>query len=416
MGRTVLELVQSACYESNIDAPSALVGATAASTLQLLTLFYATGRHLRTLRHWSQLKRQHYVLLEPGRSQYPLPADFFAPLPQTTWDYENTAVAHGPMSDPEFINASQGIVNAVNRTSFRVFGGDINQVSGRGQLQVTPTPGEDDANTFLTYEYVSKSWLIPPLWTASESVAQNTWRFSAGNIYKKTDANSEAGSTIPPNMSQGIGQDGGVFWLYFAPTAWGTSTAYRAGAYVTNDSGKVYVATQSGTSGVGAGPTGTDADQEEGTVIWDYVSVATWAAYTAYEEGDHVINGANRYRCVRGPFYPSGLKSGSAGPDWTATTVPDGAITYTIQTAAYETAVTDSDLCLFDDELMIAGLKWRFCRARGLEFKSYKEDYDEMAGDSFNRMRAGTRFSVINCGGERGEPIANLPEGDWDLD
>src|SRR3982751_611065 len=99
MAQTVLQLVQTACYEALIPAPQKLYGTFETSTLQLLTLFYATGRELRSARVWPQLKRKHTVDLEPGRSLYPLPEDFYAALPETEWDTTNRRRFGAPLSD-----------------------------------------------------------------------------------------------------------------------------------------------------------------------------------------------------------------------------------------------------------------------------------------------------------------------------
>lgn len=54
-------------------------------------------------------------------------------------------------------------------------------------------------------------------------------------------------------------------------TTWTITTAYALGALVTNDSGKLYVATVGGTSAGAGGPTGTGSTIVDGSVTWDYV-------------------------------------------------------------------------------------------------------------------------------------------------
>lgn len=415
MGKTVLQLIQRACYEGHLtNVPSALSSATDSDAIQLLHLFYATGRDLRSARVWPQLKRFHFVELEAGRTQYPLPEDYYSALPQTHWDMANSWSMNGPLSDSQWQGQTLGYVALENQKGYRVFGPDINSSDSRGQLLISPTPGDGDAGTYLYFEYVSKSWIIPPLWSASEaSVAQDTYRFCSGNIYKKTDVGSQNGSTIPPNMARGIGQDGGVWWRYISASAWSSSTAYAVGTYVTNG-GNLYQCKESGTSASSGGPTGTSTDAEvtDGTVSWQYYASSTWTAYTEYVEGDHVVKGSNRYRCVRGPFSPGSLKSGANGPDWTATTVPDGNITWTYQTAAYEEIVTDSDLCLFDDELMIAGLKYYFLEARSLESNAARMHYERLKSRAVGRWNPG---QILSLAGRSDRRSPNIPDGGWNI-
>lgn len=415
MGKTALALVTSACYSANIVPPSALVGATDSSTLQLTELFYDCGRDLRLAANWPQLKRWHFVTLEPGRTQYPLPQDFNSPVPFTQFDQVNQWEMFGPLTDADWSWTTYGFSAGDSRRRFRIFGCDNNPADTRGQFYVGPTPQDADAGEFVCFEYYSRSWLTPPLWTASETVAQNIWRTSCGNNYKKTDASSEVGSTIAPNAANGVGQDGGVWWLAISASAWGATTAYQAGAYVTNG-GNLYQAMDSGTSAGSGGPTGTDEDTEvtDSGVSWLYRASSTWAVYTTYAVGDHVVKGSNRYRCVQGPFATNSLKSGANGPDWTVssgvTSVPDGSITWAYQPSAYEALVGDTDLCLFDDELMISGLKWRFMRARGMEYTALEAEYNKMKNRSASRWNPGR---VLNLAGGRTRRAVNYAEGSW---
>ena len=413
MAKTVLQLIQRACYEAHLtNVPSALSSATDSDALQLLHLFYAVGRELRSCRIWPQLKRWHFVQLEPGRTQYPLPEDYYSALPGTHWDMTNSWTLDGPLSDVEWQAQSLGYVSLETRKGFRVFGPDINTADSRGQLLITPVGGDSASGQFIYFEYVSKSWIIPPLWAASASIAQDAYRFCSGNIYKKTDVGTESGSTIPPNMAYGIGQDGGVWWIYFSASAWQSSTNYAAGTYVTNG-GNLYQCTTAGTSAGSGGPTGTsESEVTDNTAGWTYRASSTWAAYTEYQEGDHVLKGSNRYRCIRGPFTGNSQKSGANGPDWTATTVPDGSITWTHQTGAYEEIVTDSDLCLFDDELMIEGLKFRFREARGMDYAASERKFELMKGRAVSRYNPGKILSLVGRSPRR---TPNIPEGGWGI-
>lgn len=407
MASTALSLVQKACHQANIPAPTALVGETNTTNLQLLALFYEAGEELRSCRYWPQLKRSYTVYLEAGRSKYYLPQDFYCALPMTHWDKSNNWEMRGPQTDPAWNYRQYGYVTTENRRSYRIFGQDINYASGRGQFEVHPVPGAGEAGDRVSFEYISRSWLIPPLWSASATLAQNTWRFSAGNIYKKTDANSELGSTVPPNMAYGEGQDGGAFWKHITHAAWQAATVYAAGAYVTNG-GNLYRCTDGGTSAGSGGPTGTDTTTAvtDNTVSWLYIDDQAWAAQTSFATGAVVLVSTVYYLCTVGGI------TGSTGPTWTATTVPDGAITWEFQQAPYEALVTDSDLCLFDDEMMTKNLKWRFMAARGLTYGEVKAEYEQMKESAFGRWNTGQVLSLAGSGSMAGHGI-NIPEGDF---
>ncbi len=404
MGQTALQLVQTACYEANIPAPTALVGATDTSVLQLLTLFYATGRELRTSKCWAQLKRQHSIILEPNRRTYQLPQDFYTIIPSTPYDSRTSWSVHNALTDAEANGTRYGWGSTGTRVAFRIIGAE-NANDGRGQIELDRVPGDGDAGERITFEYITRSWLSPPLWTASETVAQNTWRTSYGRNYKKTDAGSEAGDVIPPNMAFGIGAEGSVTWYAISPTSWANDTVYAAGSYVLN-TGKYYKAIVSGQSAPSGGPSGTSSSITDNTVVWKYIDIPEWTAYTAYEKGDHVYYATFFYTCLEGGT------SGRYYPRFTSTTISDNLITWTFQPTAYEALVTDSDLCNFDDELMIAGLKWRFLRARGLAYEDLLGEYEQLKDSAASRWNPGKILRL-------GRPLARavnyplLPDGDF---
>ena len=66
-------------------------------------------------------------------------------------------------------------------------------------------------------------------------------------------------------------------------SAWASSTAYAVGDMRTNDSGKLYVCVDDGTSAGSGGPTGTGTSIVDGSVTWRYVATATAAALVPFE-------------------------------------------------------------------------------------------------------------------------------------
>lgn len=65
-----------------------------------------------------------------------------------------------------------------------------------------------------------------------------------------------------------------VIYLRFTP-AWAISTAYKVGEMRYNDTNKVYVCTQAGTSAGSGGPTGTGTGITDNTAKWDYFGAWT---------------------------------------------------------------------------------------------------------------------------------------------
>lgn len=403
---TVLQLVKAAAYEANYNVPSALASATDLTTLQQINLLYATGRELRKARWWPQLKRRYTFYLQSGRKDYPLPQDFFASIPETHWDGANTWELRGPLSDAGWNYREYGYVTTENRRSFRIFGLDSNPNSTGGQLQIHPTPADGDAGVAITFEYISKSWLQPPNWTASTSYSSGNYVNCGGSIF--TSGSTATSGTVAPMLSFGSARDGGAVLKAITKTAWQADTLYKAGDYVTNG-GNLYQCSIGGTSASSGGPSGTSTTAEtDNTISWIYRALTTWAGQTDFAEGDHILAGSNYYRVTEAG------KSGSTQPTWTTTTMSDGTITWTFKEAAYEAIVTDSDLCVFDDDLMIQGLKWRFLRAKGAGYADVKKEYEQMKDAAVNRWKSGMRFSIAGDENE-GVTLPFIPEGSFEF-
>lgn len=427
MATTVLSLVQQACYRAKLTAPSSLVGTsgtpvqpTDADTLQLLHLFYECGQELRNRGLWTQLKRKYRFPLVSQRTNYTLPQDWYAAVPFTNWDEANRWENLGPLSDAHWNYRTYGYATIENRKGFRVFGPDINPNSTRGQFMVNPSPGASSAGQMIAYEYVSRNWLLPPNWAASTNYTLSTSYVNVnGNIYSCATAGTNSSGTTPPSVSfNGEAQDGGVFWTVLVTPAWTSTTAYAPQDYVTNG-GNLYVCTTGGISASSGGPTGTSSSAvTDGTVSWVYCSAGSWTAETAYAGGTFIKIGSTYYKNTTPGIYANGTAiTGKVQPThvvssstWKET---DGSTSWNFQLAPYEALITDNDLCLFDDEIMIAGLRWRYLQANRREYSDYQAEYYQMVDNAVSRWNEG---KTVNMGGDpltRMRP--NLAEGGFYL-
>lgn len=414
---TVLSLVQKACYQSGLAAPNALVSATDAASLQYLNLFYATGEDLRSGTLWPQLKRKHTVVLSAGRSQYQLPPDYYTLVPETSWDQNNHWQMRGPISDGGMNNRTYGYVTIENRKAFRVFGPDQGTSTLAGQFQITPVPGSGEAGQILTFEYISKSWLTPPAWVASATYAgpgTTTYVTVSGNNYQDATAGSHAAGTVPPSVgAASIGQDGGILWQALTTAAWGSTTAYGPGEYVTNG-GNLYVCKIGGTSAGSGGPTGTNTTTNvtDGTVSWLYLTTATWAAETSFSSGTYCVTSSRYYKNVTPANTLTGSQvSAKKAPTWTAAGAEvDNAVTWNYVPATYDTLITDLDLCLFDDDLMVLGLKTRYLQAHRMDFEDFLAEYERLKGRAKARYNPNVIISLSGGGYSR---YPNVGDGNF---
>lgn len=404
MARDILTLVKSALYRSNANTiPSALVASTNSSDLQLLHLLYGVCEELRALMCWPQLKRTFKVRLVPGQDSYDLPADFYSLLPFTQYERSQSFPVAGPMTDVEWNLSLYGdAINGVSK-QFRLFG------YGGRQLKVSPTPGTGDIGTVISFDYMSKSIFQPPPWTASEgSLTQNIYRQSNGIIYKKTDSGSDTAGTTRPTMEFGEGQDGSLRIFAITTRNYANTTLYAAGEYIL-EAGRLYLVTVGGTSANPAPSSTTeDTDITNGTLTLRYFPAPTRAGQTEYETGEYFTNGSSQIFRVE-----QGGKSGTDAPQWSATVFTDNTISWTHQDMAYETAQLDTDFTVFDEELVIEGLRAKLFLARGLGAEDLVYNFERLKRAAVGRWHAGKVVDFAAGFGNSSEPVINYTGGNW---
>lgn len=403
MARTILDLAKTALYRSNAQTiPTALVASTNSSDLQLLHLLYSVAEELRALMCWPQLKRTFKVRLVSGQDSYDLPADFYSLLPFTQYDRATSFPVTGPMTDTEWNLDRYGTDFQDVTKGFRLFG------YGGRQFKVTPTPGDGDAGTVISFDYMSKSVFMPPAWTSGEtSLTQNLYRQANGIIYKKTDSGSDTGGTVRPTMEFGEGQDGSCRWLALTAASFQNTTLYAAGDYFLG-AARLYRVTEGGTS-ASTTPTSTteDTDLTSGTVTYQYHASPAWAGQTDYETGDYVLIGSQYYRCEVGG------KSGSNSLTWSPTVFTDNTVDWTHQDMAYETALLDTDFCVFDDELVIECLRAKLFQARGLGAEELVYNSERLKRVAKGRWNAGKVIDMAAGFGDSCQPVINWTGGNW---
>jgi hypothetical protein len=415
----VLQLIQAGCYEANFQtAPSTLLSVTSASDLQALNIFYSLCRELRARRNWPQLKKKWTFSLVINQQTYQLPQDFYAYLPFTGWDVNNRWQLMGPMADSEFNYRIYGWITTENRTAYRIFGPESNpNDTVAGQFYVNPTPGTASHGRFIAFEYITKSYLLPPAWVPNTAYSASQYVTVSGQIYKcTTPGTSAAVGVVPPNMANGTGRDGGVNWTYLVAPAWAGLTYYNFGDYVTNG-GLFYRCTAGGRSDVAGGPTGTGTSITDATVTWTNITTTAWAGETSYATNSYVTYLGNLYINNTYSNYQQSTttsqQTGKLAPAWTNTVVGDGTVVWTWVGTPYETVISNSDVCLFDDDLIIEGFRWKRLQAQGLEYQDIKAEWDRKVDKHIGRWMPARRLSM----GDGGVALAGLnpriPEGNF---
>ena len=154
-------------------------------------------------------------------------------------------------------------------------------------------------------------------------------------------------------------------------------------------------------------PGATNTDE----ITFDYIS-KTWLLPPNWEPLTAYVTTGEKYN-ANGNIYSLTTTgtSGSAGPVGTGTGITDGTCIWSSVAAAYEVIISDTDLCLFDDDLMIGGLVWRFLRMKGMDYQQEALDFKRKIDTERGRW-AGARRGNLGGGSTWMSGLnPNIPEG-----
>ena len=150
-----------------------------------------------------------------------------------------------------------------------------------------------------------------------------------------------------------------------------------------------------------------------GYVSCNWLWPKSWIATTAYVLGDVVSGNGYVYICT------TAGTSGTTRPSVPTGTVVDGTVTWTVyiepfDASAENTKLSDNDICLFDDDLMIEGMRWAYLRAKGLDYQQERSDWEQQLKSAFARFNGPVR---INMADEFGDYFdwPNVPAGSWSV-
>lgn len=139
-----------------------------------------------------------------------------------------------------------------------------------------------------------------------------------------------------------------------------------------------------------------------------------WVASTAYSLGDIRAGDGYVYICT------TAGTSGTTRPSVSSGTVVDGTVTWTFYTEPYHvdssnTKLNDADLCLFDDDLMIEGMRWAYYRAKKQDYQQERSDWEQQVKGAFARFNGPVRVNMNDELGTNADEWPNIPAGSWDV-
>lgn len=132
-----------------------------------------------------------------------------------------------------------------------------------------------------------------------------------------------------------------------------------------------------------------------------------WATGQSITSGDYRSANGNIYQATT-----TAITTGSTAPSHTdpATPTASGGVTWDYIDDAYETIATSADLSLFDDELMILGVRVHYMESKRKSPGRWAAEYEaakKAAKSRFNGSFSGS-FGSQNCG-----PKYSVPDGGW---
>ena len=161
------------------------------------------------------------------------------------------------------------------------------------------------------------------------------------------------------------------------------------------------------------GQTGVTDTLFMGYVSCNWIWPRDWVANTAYLLGDIRSGNGYVYRVT------TAGTSGTTRPSVATGTETDGTVTWTVYIEPYlcnpaNTALNDGDLCLFDEDLMIEGMRWAYLRAKGLDYQQERADWENQVRGAFARFNGPTRINVCDEFGTEWE-WPNVPQSSWSV-
>lgn len=148
-----------------------------------------------------------------------------------------------------------------------------------------------------------------------------------------------------------------------------------------------------------------------GYLSCNWIQPRDWVTSTVYTAGAIRSGNGYVYRTA------AGGTSGATRPSWSTGTQSDGTVSWTVYTEEYpitasNTNLNDDDLCLFDDDLMIEGMRWAYYRAKKQEYEQERSDWEQMVKSAYARFNGPCRVSMAEEYGDYYD-WPGIPSGSW---
>lgn len=150
------------------------------------------------------------------------------------------------------------------------------------------------------------------------------------------------------------------------------------------------------------------------TISFEYVSASlflppNWAPSTAYVANQYVNANGNNYLC------DTNGNSGATAPTGQTADISDGTTQWDYVATAYEKARSDNDLLLFDDDVVITGIRMRWYKAKRKldQFAAEQQEYLSMINTA--RARWTGNYIASACQDHDIILLPRVPEQSWNI-
>lgn len=122
----------------------------------------------------------------------------------------------------------------------------------------------------------------------------------------------------------------------------------------------------------------------------------------------------NDYRSANGNIYKatSAGTTGSDIPDHITGTESDGTVNWAFINDLYESPLTNNDLSVFDDDIMILGIQWRFLKSKNQDYSTELAEHNALKEKAVTRWTGSFRSSFD---GNHRRVSFNIPRGNWSI-
>jgi len=148
-----------------------------------------------------------------------------------------------------------------------------------------------------------------------------------------------------------------------------------------------------------------------GNITFEYLSrnlfiPRDWGASTEFSAQTYCNSGGNIY------YTSAGGTTGATAPTHTTGDESDGGVTWTYYADPYEAVKADTDLCIFDYDLVKLGLRAKFLEDSGGAYEQPKLEYESKIAAAAGRLIGNKVGSFSGC---VSEPRYKTPYRNWSL-